>query len=172
MENDFEFNLNYFMVNEIGGITSYHSDDGNVRLFTFKDLFIKQVEPDYPDMVCSQFSYHPDTLTLKEKGHYLKHGGVEIGIWETYDKDGRTIQSVNMDENYPILWSEMEQILKDSNIPLLTAYSISRVIDQKTNKPVWAIGVKTSPADGLLFVIDAQTGEIITRETIDLNMML
>lgn len=172
MENELIFDLPLYLAKEEGGVYSYRTIDSEIILFTFGDCFVKQIEPDYPNMVCTQLSFSKEDLSLKERGQYLKHGYMDISVWETYDESGRVCHTEDMDRLYPLTWHDVEQILEDNKISLFTAYSINRYIEKETNKPIWSIGIKISETTGLLHIIDAQTGEILSRKTTDLRRAL
>lgn len=163
------FDLEYFLTHEEGGMASYKEGLTTIKLLEFGDTYIKQVEPDYPRMVCTQTTFHHESLTLKEKGQYLKHSGVEIGVWNTYDDKGRLIKSEDMDEHFPITWVQLEAILEDRRISLLTVESIFRYYDKETDSSTWSIIIKLPMEKGRLYVFDARTGEIIHEEIIDMR---
>lgn len=172
MENIDKFDLDYFLTHEECGQASYRELTSIVRLFEFADTYVKQIEPDFPDMVCTQMSFDQDTLCLKEKGQYLKHGGVEIGIWEKYDESGALIESEDMDKDFPVTWAKLESILKDKDISLLTADSIFRSYDKKTDSAIWSIVIELPLEKGRLYVFDARTGELLSKEIIDMKKEL
>lgn len=169
MEYNEKFDLEYYLAHEEGGVAIYRELLATVKLFEFGDTYVKQIEPDYPDMVCTQMSFYQESLNLKEKGHYLKHGGVEIGIWDTYNEYGEVIGSEDMDADFPITWEQLEKILKDKNISLLTVDSIFRYYDKETNEATWSIVIKIPMEKGLLYIFDARTGELMEKETIDMR---
>lgn len=169
MEHDEKFDLEYYLAHEEGGVAIYRELTATVRLFEFAGTYVKQIEPDYPNMVCTQMSFFQDTLTMKEKGHYLKHGGVEIGVWETYNESGFLIGSENMDKDFPITWPQLEEILKDKKISLLTVESIFRDYDKKTDSATWSVIIKLPMEKGCLYVFDARTGELIEKRIIDMS---
>jgi hypothetical protein len=150
-------------------MASYRELSATIKLFEFGDTYVKQIEPDYPNMVCTQMSFYQDTLTLKEKGQYLKHGGVEIGVWNTYNEFGGVIASENMDADFPVTWENLEEILEDKKISLLTVDSIFRYYDEETDSAIWTIVIKIPMQKGLLYAFDARTGELIETETIDMR---
>lgn len=168
MEHNEKFDLEYYLAHEEGGMASYRELSTTVKLFEFGDSFFKQIEPDYPDMVCTQMSFYKDTLFLKEKGQYLKHGGIEIGIWNKYNESGVLIESENMDVEFPITWEQLEGILKDKEISLLTVDSIFRYYDEETDSATWSIVIKLPMEKGELYTFDARTGELVSKEIIDM----
>lgn len=170
MEKSYNFDLSLFLAEEEGGVYNYRDLDRDVILLKFGDCYIKQIEPDYPNMVCTQLSFSGEDLSLKEKGLYLKHGGISIGVWETYNEYGKVTHTEDMDQQFPVSWQDVEQILKDNKISLVTAHIITRYVDQKTNKPIWSIGIKINEKTGLRYNIDAQTGDIISKRTEDLRI--
>ncbi len=169
MEHEDVFDIEYYLQHEEGGMACYRELTSTIRLFEFADMYVKQIEPDYPDMVCTQISFYQDTLTIKEKGQYLKHGGVEIGIWKEYDETGNLIESENMDEDYPVIWQQLEEILKDKDISLLTADSIYRNYDEKHDEATWTIILSLPMEKGHLYLFNAKTGEMINEEIIDMS---
>lgn len=172
MEHDERFDLEYYLAHENGGMASYREPTSTIRLFELADTYVKQIEPDYPNMVCTQMSFYQDTLTLKEKGQYLKHGGIEIGIWENYNETGFLIKSEDMDKDFPVTWYQLEEILKDKNISLLTVDSIFRDNDEETLSSTWSIIVNLPMDKGCLYIFDARTGELIEKEIIDMSKEL
>ena len=172
MEHEEVFDLEYYLAHENGGMAYYRDATYTIRLFEFADTYIKQIEPDYPDMVCTQMSFYKDTLTIKEKGQYLKHGGIEIGIWGKYSETGSLLEVEDMDKEFPIKWMQLVDILKEKKIPLLTTESIYRYYDEEQDEATWSI-VLTLPMDkGCLYVFDACTGELIKEEIIDMTYEL
>lgn len=163
------FDIEYYLAHEEGGMADYRELSSTVRLFEFSDTYVKQVEPDYPDMVCTQKSFYQDTLTIKEKGQYLKHGGIEIGVWEKYDDAGTLIETEDMDKDFPITWQQLEEILKDKDISLLTADSIYRFYDDEDDTATWSVIIKLPMEKGRLYLFDARTGEILSKEIIDMR---
>lgn len=172
MEHNEKFDLEYYLNHEEGGMASYREPTATVRLYEFADTYVKQIEPDYPNMACTQMSFYQDTLTLKEKGQYLKHGGVEIGIWEKYSESGFLLNSENMDKDFPVTWHQLEIILKEKKISLLTVDSIFRYYDKENNSATWSIIVKLPMEKGCLYIFDARTGELLTKEIIDMRKEL
>jgi hypothetical protein len=150
-------------------MASYREPSALVRLLKFRDNYIKQVEPDFPEMVCAQTVYYGETLDVKEKGQYLKHGGIGIGVWEYYNEDGTLNHTENMDEYFPIKWEQMEQILKDWDISLLTADSIFRYYDEEKDLATWSIIIKLPMEKGCLYIFDARTGELLAKEIMDMR---
>lgn len=166
---DDKFDIEYFLANEKGGMASYREPAALVRLLMFRDTYIKQVEPDFPEMVCAQTVYYGETLDVKEKGQYLKHGGIGIGVWEYYNEDGTLNHTEDMDEYFPIKWEQMEQILKDWDISLLTADSIFRYYDEEKDLATWSIIIKLPMDSGCLYVFDARNGELLAKEIMDMR---
>lgn len=164
-----KFDIEYFLANEKGGMASYREPAALVRLLMFRDSYIKQVEPDFPVMVCAQTVYYGETLDVKEKGQYLKHGGIGIGVWEYYNEDGTLNHTEDMDEYFPIKWEQMEQILKDWDISLLTADSIFRYYDEEKDLATWSIIIKLPMEKGCLYIFDARTGELLSKEIINMR---
>ena len=164
-----KFDIEYFLANEKGGMASYREPSALVRLLKFRDMYIKQVEPDFPDMVCTQVLYYGDTLGVKETGKYLKHGGIGIGVWEYYNEDGTLDHTEDMDEHFPVKWEQMEQILKDRDISLLMADSIFRYYDEEKDLATWSVIIKLAWDSGCLYVFDARTGELLSKEIVDMR---
>lgn len=166
---DDKFDIEYFLTHEKGGMASYRESSALVRLLKFRDTYIKQVEPDFPEMVCAQTVYYGETLDVKEKGQYLKHGGIGIGVWEYYNEDGTLDHTEDMDDYFPVKWEQMEQILKDNDISLLTADSIFRYYDEEKDLATWSIIIKLPMDSGCLYVFDARNGELLAKEIIDMR---
>lgn len=169
MEHEEKFDLEYYLAHEKGGMTSYRELNNTIKLFEFGDTYVKQIEPDYPDMVCTQMSFYQDTLSLKEKGQYLKHGGLGIGVWNSYDRFGGVTKSEDMDADFPVKWTQLEEIMADKRISLLTVDSIFRYYDKETDSATWSIVIKIPMQKGQLYVFDARTGEIIHEEILDMR---
>lgn len=163
------FDFEYYTTHEKYGVASYRDEQSTVSLFEFGEMFVKQIEPDYPSMVCEQRTYSYDTLMIKDKGYYLKHGFVNIGIWEYYNEDGTLDHTEDMDEHFPIKWEQMEQILKDRDISLLTADSIFRYYDEEKDLATWSIIIELPMEKGYLYIFDARTGELLSKEIIDMR---
>lgn len=164
-----KFDIAYYMTHEQAGTACYREGHNNICLFEYIDLYGKQIEPDFPDMVCTQVLYYGETLGVKETGKYLKHGGIGIGVWEYYNEDGTLNHTEDMDEHFPITWARLEEILKDKKISLLTADSIFRYYDEEKDEATWSIIINLPMEKGQLYVFDACTGEIINEEIIDMT---
>lgn len=169
---DNKFDIVFFLAHEKYGMAISRKENNELRLFDYCGTYYQQVIPDFPNIVCTQFMYNEDTLLPTEKGHYLKHGGVAIGLWEYYDEEGHLDHVVNMDEHFPITWPKLEQILKDKDISLLTADSIYRYYDDEKDTATWSIVIKLPMDKGCLYVFDGRTGELIKEEIIDMTMEL
>jgi hypothetical protein len=169
MNKDILFDIDYFITHEDYGIASYHEGQNLISLFEFDGEYAKQIEPDFPDIVCTQVLYYRNTLGIKETGNYLKYGGIGIGIWEYYNEDGTLTHTENMDEHFPITWEQLEQILKNKDISLLTVDSIFRYYDEEKDESTWSIIINLPMEKGQLYVFDARTGEIINEEIIDMK---
>lgn len=168
MDND-KFDIVKYMTNEKYGMACLNESHKYIRLFEFKDTYVQQIEPDFPDVVCAQTVYYGDTLDVKEKGQYLKHGGIGIGVWEYYNEDGTLDHTEDMDEHFPVKWEQMEQILKDNDISLLTADSIFRYYDEEKDLATWSIIIKLPMEKGCLYIFDARNGELLAKEIMDMR---
>lgn len=166
------FDIQLFYTNQKGGMCCYREGNKSIRLFEFQNIFGKQVEPDFPDMVCTQTLYYGETLGVKEKGQYLKHGGTGIGVWKYYREDGTINYSKDLDQHYRVTWELLEQILKDNDISLLTADSIFRYYDEEKDTSMWTIVIKIAWDKGCRYVFDARTGEMLSKEIIDMRKEL
>lgn len=164
-----KFDIKLFFTNEKGGRFCYREANNTICLLELIDAYSKQIEPDSPDMVCTQVLYYGNTLGVKTTGKYLKYGSVGIGVWEYYNEDGTLNHTEDKDELFPIKWEQMEQILKDRDISLLTVYSIFRYYDEGKDLATWSIIVKLSWNSGCLYVFDARTGELLSKEIMDMR---
>lgn len=169
MELSDKFDIVYYMTHEKWGTACYREELNNICLFEYMGMYVKQIEPDFPDMVCTQVLYYGDTLEMKEKSQYLKHGGVGIGEKEFYNKDGTLHHTENLDEHFPITWTQLEKILKDKDISLLTAESIFRYYDKEKDTATWSIIINLPMSKGCLYIFDARTGELISEDIIDMK---
>ena len=157
------------MTHELSGIACFREDENEICLFEYIDMYGKQIEPDFPDIVCTQVLYYGETLGVKETGKYLKHGGIGIGVWEYYNEDGTLDHTEDMDEHFPVKWEQMEQILKDNDISLHTADSIFRYYDEEKDTSTWTIVIKIAWDKGCRYVFDARTGELLSKEIVDMR---
>lgn len=164
------FDIAYYLINEQYGTATYHDGHNNISLFEFNDHYIKQIDPDFPNMICTKMIFDGQSLKLKVNGQYLKHGSVAIGLWEYYDEEGHLDHIVNMDEHFPITWPKLEQILKDKDISLLSADSIFRFYDEEKDTATWSIVIKLPMDKGCLYVFDGRTGELQKEEIIDMTI--
>lgn len=164
-----KFDIVYFMTHEHAGVACYREEQNTVCLFEYIDMYGKQIEPDFPDMVCAQVLYYGETLGVKETGKYLKYGGIGIGVWEYYNEDGTLDHTEDKDEHFPVKWEQMEQILKDNDISLHAADSIFRYYDEEKDTATWSFIIKLPMEKGMLFVFDARTGELLSKEIIDMR---
>lgn len=165
-----KFDIVYYYTQRKEGLAIQREGIYTIELFKYDNMYCKQIEPDYPDMVCTQVLYYGETLGVKETGKYLKHGGIGIGVWEYYSEDGTLDHTEDMDEHFPIKWEQLEQILKDNDISLLTADSIFRYFDEEKHTATWSIVIKLAWDSGCLYVFDARTGELISKEIIDMKL--
>lgn len=168
-DNNEIFNYTYYITHRQYGVASYHEANNTVSLFEFDGLYVEKIEPDYPEMVCIQKVFSYDTLKLKKKGHYLKHGNVSIGTWEYFDENGQLEHTTNMDINFPVTWEKLEEILKDKSISLYAVDSIFRYYDAEKDEATWSIIINLPMEKGQLYVFDARTGELIEKEIIDMS---
>ena len=164
-----KFDIAYFMTHEKSGIACYREEQNTICLFSFDEMYGKQIEPDFPDLVCTQVLYYGETLGVKETGKYLKYGGIGIGVWEYFNEDGTLNHTEDMDEHFPVKWEQIEQILKDMDISLLAVDSIFRYYDEGKNVATWSIVIKLAWDSGCLYVFDACTGEMLSKEIIDMK---
>lgn len=164
-----KFDIVYYLTNENNGLAFFYEGGEKISLFKYQQCYVKQIEPQFPNMVCTQSMYDKRTLLLKEKGFYLKHGGVIIGLWEYYNEEGELDHVINADEHFPITWGNMEQILKDKDISLLSADSIFRNYDEEKDTATWSITIRLAWDKGCLYVFDGRTGELIKEEIIDMS---
>lgn len=166
---DEKFDMVCYLSNEQDGMAIINDSQSEIRLFEFNDQYVRQVIPYPPNMVCIQMKYDYQTLMLKEKGQYLKNGGVNIGIWEFYNNKGELESIEDTDAHFIVTWTQMEKILNDKNISLLSINSIYRHYDEEKNYATWSIIIKLPADNGCLYVFDAKTGELIMEEIIDMK---
>lgn len=171
-DNNSIFDFVYYTTHKKYGVATYRENQATISLFEFDKTYVKQIEPDYPDMVCKQQTYSYDTLKITAKGCYLKHGFVNVGVWEYYNEDGTLNHTEDMDEHFPIKWEQMEQILKDRDISLITADSIFRYYDEEKDLATWSIIIKLTCDSGCLYVFDARTGELLKKEIMDMSVKM
>lgn len=166
----FVFDIEYFMNNSSGGVAKYTTAEEDVLLFQTNSAFCEQVIPlSKEKMICTQILYNNETFIITEKVSYLKYGGVLIGEREYYNEDGTLNHTEDMDEHFPIKWEQMEQILKDNDISLLTADSIFRYYDEEKDLATWSVIIKLAWDSGCLYVFDARTGELLSKEIVDMR---
>lgn len=163
------FDFIYYITNKKYGSACYRDGQNTVYLFEFDGTYVKQIEPDFPNMVCYQTLYSYDTLKPKVRGQYLKYGSVSIGVWEYFDENGKLNYTVDMDKDFPIKWSQLEKILKDKDISLLTVDSIFRYYDKDKDSATWSIIINLPMEKGCLYVFDGRTGELLSKEIIDMR---
>lgn len=164
-----KFDIVYFMTHEQAGVACYREEGNEICLFEYRGVYGKQIEPDFPDMVCTHVLYYGNTLGVKETGWYLKYGGIGIGVWEYYNEDGTLNHTEDRDEHFPVKWEQMEQILKDRDISLINVDSISRSYNEVKGIVTWSIIIKLPMGKGCLYVFDARTGELLSKEIVDMR---
>ena len=169
MDNFDKFDIVYYMTHEQAGVACYREEQNTICLFEYNGSYIKQIEPDFPEMICTQILYYEETLDVKETGKYLKHGGTSIGVWKYYNEDGTLNHTEDMDEHFPLKWEQLEQILEDKDIPLLTTHSIFRYYDEEKDEATWSIIINLPLGKGMLYDFDAHTGEIINEKIFDMR---
>lgn len=164
------FDIEYFINNSSGGTAKYLANNEYVLLFRTSGVFCEQTIPfSEENMVCTQTQYDNETLIIKDRVSYLKHGGILIGKREYYKEDGTLDHTEDMDKHFPVKWEQMEQILKDNDISLLTADSIFRYYDKEKDLATWSFIIKLPMEKGMLYVFDARTGEMLSKEIIDMR---
>lgn len=164
----FVFDVEYYMNNSSGGVAKYVTGEEYLLLFQTSSAFCEQAIPlSKENMICMQTLYDKETFIIKERVCYLKHGGVLIGERDYYNEDGAVEHTEDLDEHFPIKWEQMEQILKDNDISLLTVDSIFRYYDEEKDLATWSIIIKLTWDSGCLYVFDACTGELLSKEIID-----
>lgn len=166
------FDYIYYTTHKTIGSVSYREGGNNISLFEFHGMYVKQIEPDFPNMVCVQKQYSYDSLKIEAQGSYLKFGGVNIGIWEYYNEDGTINHTENMDKHFPVTWEQLEEILKDKDISLLSADSIFRYYDEEKDEATWSIIIKLPMEKGCLYVFDARTGELLNTKILNMRKQL
>lgn len=117
---------------------------------------------------------------LKSEGEWLYCSDVEIGIWREYDKSGKLIREVDEDKKFENLkvtpkellrWMEKQgwidlrtgkgQQTSFSNTPFLIYFTPSH----KDDHARWCVSRRTM-FGAEEFVIDAETGELISHENV------
>lgn len=166
------FDLVYYMTHKEYEMASFSDGLNSILMFEVDNVYVKQIEPNCLDMVCTQMTFDENTLKPKSKGQYLKHGGVAIGMWEYYNEDGTLNHTENKDEQFPVTWAQLKEILEDKNISLLTADSIFRYYDKEKDEATWSIIIKLPMEKGCLYVFNARTGELVSEEIIDMRKEL
>jgi len=170
---DFEkFDIVFYMTHEQAGIACYREEYNKISLFEYDGMYVKKIEPDLPNMVCTQVLYYGETLGVKEKMQFLKYGGVGIGVKEFYNEDGTLNHTEDLDKHFPITWAQMEEILKDQDISLLLIYSIFRYYDKEKNTATWSIIIHLPMQKGCLYVFDARTGELLNKQILDISLKM
>ena len=121
------FDIMFFEEHCRKSMCSFDLNDNTVLMKEFDCYYQVQTEPSGTDMVCELKKYYPDTLTLMEKGNYLKLGGTKIGKWMKFDPDGVATECVDYERYCKIGWDKMLPILEKNRLDLHSIVNIARI---------------------------------------------
>jgi hypothetical protein len=112
--------------------------------------------------------YYPGG-NIKLKGVYCWFG-FNIGIWFQYDSNGKLIDSVDYDHNYPFGAERVLAFCIANNIPLEKAVTGPRTIIRRTKNIngdfVWSIEYpQTSTGQYISLSLDAKNGKVLRTGT-------
>ena len=123
-----EFDILYYEENYKDGGCRFERDGHTFMMSESDDRYTIQVEPPFPDMVCTIKQFFPDTLTLMIMGHYLKHGNCSIGVWTTYDRNGEVLEETDYEEGWNVGWEALLTTLVAEKVNFKNIVSIDRCI--------------------------------------------
>ena len=123
-----EFDIQYYEEHFKDGGCRLELDGLMTIMSEIDDRYIVQIEPPFPDMVCTMKHYYPDTLTLMTVGHYLKEGNCRIGVWTTYDRLGEVTEETDYEQNWNVSWEALLPVLVAEKINFKSIVGIDRCI--------------------------------------------
>lgn len=123
-----EFDIQYYEEHFKDGSCRFEHDGLMTIMSEIDDRYIVQIEPPFPDMVCTMKHYYPDTLTLMTVGHYLKEGNCRIGVWTTYDRSGEVLEETDYEQNWNVSWEALLPVLIAEKINFKSIVGIDRCI--------------------------------------------
>ena len=157
---DNRFDLKYFEEHYSDGVCKRDMGDAVESMYEWDGYYEIQSIPKSDEEVCSQRLFFPDTLGIMKEGCFLKHGGLKIGKWRSYDKAGKLVEETNEDEDWNITWKELEPRLLEMKIRLDTIIEIGReILDEDIY--IWRISVQLSPIAEVLLTFSGDTGELL-----------
>ncbi|MBO7507287.1 MAG: hypothetical protein J6T67_07890 [Paludibacteraceae bacterium] len=158
------FDLFAYEQNYRDGQCVLREDRSTIVLFETDDAYGKQVIPDAPEMVCTQYMYDPESLDLTSEGQFLKDHYIQIGLWKQYDAYGEVVEEQDMDKGFPVKWAELKGILLANGNRLEDIQQLSRFYGED-KRPVWLAVMKTVQGVRETLLVDAVSGEVIQHES-------
>lgn len=175
-----KFNYKYYKskLSPNTSITEYTEEDGTVVKVSF-DKDVNVIETIKPLTFKAHIKMYHKNGFLDTEGDILYCSNIRIGVWREYDKKGKLIKEENEDKKFENLKIKPKELLlwleKEGWIDLTTGkgqqtsvssgpFRISFVPRNNKNAK-WFIHRKTIFGEEDI-VIDAETGEVISRENI------
>lgn len=175
-----KFNYKYYKskLSPNTSITEYTEEDGTVVKVSF-DKDVNVIETIKPLTFKAHIKMYHKNGFLDTEGDILYCSNIRIGVWREYDKKGKLIKEENEDKKFENLKIKPKELLlwleKEGWIDLTTGkgqqtsvssgpFRISFVPRNNKNAK-WFIERKTIFGSEDI-VIDAETGEVISRENI------
>jgi len=156
------FSYLYETKTDTGFIQMYgYREKGYSKFVHFNNSYFKVVKHFYPNG------------NIKEKGWMFNNTSVKVGIWHEYTENGTLSKTINYDELTAFTIEDVFRFCTLENIPLEKGYikpstgnhtNINRFFDEETSSWKWYVGWEKRPDLGETVILDAQTGEILSRE--------
>jgi len=157
-----QFDLFCYENNYDHGRCVLREGNNTIVLFETDKAYGKQIFPDAPEMVCQQFLYDAETLTLRSEGQFLKDFYIQIGVWKNYSPDGTVTDEIDQDKGYPLKWQELKGVLLANDIAIEDIQQLSRMKNED-KKPIWLVIMKTKQGVRETISIDAVNGDVLER---------
>lgn len=168
VSSDNRFDLKYFEKHYSDGVCKRDRGVAVESMYEWDDYYEIQSIPKSDVEVCSQKLFFSDTLRIMKEGCFLKHGGLKIGKWRSYDKAGKLVEETNEDEGWNITWKELEPKLLEMKIRPNTIMEIEReVLEEDIH--IWRVSVFLSLSAFVVLTFSGETGEFLFSEVEQLS---
>ena len=163
------FNLMFFEEHYNNGVCKRELELDNEFAYEWDDYYEIQITPKSDNnKVCTQKLYYPDTLEVMKEGYFLKHGGLKIGKWRSYDKTGKLIEEIDEDEGWVVTWEELEPRLLDMKIRPNSIIRIERQVLEE-DIYIWRITLRLSLSSMVVLTFSGKTGELLFSDVEQLS---
>ena len=118
--------------------------------------------PDSPYSIYSEYNNENFRYTYGGKTFY----NILVGIWKTFDKDGKLVKEINYDEGYKINIPELVALIKkDYHFDLMELKS-TNYVNSSYNNRYYIVVFNSDKIHRTEVMIDRTNGEIVRSETL------